>query len=55
MSKMASDVVLSGQLSSQVWREFFEMMQNIDVPEEFMVKRPMNVPPHNCHLFEEEP
>ncbi len=48
------DVVLSSQPGTQAWHEFFEMMRNIDVPHDFMAERPMNAPPQDRHLFDEE-
>ncbi|SPE35225.1 Virulence-associated protein (fragment) [Candidatus Sulfopaludibacter sp. SbA3] len=33
---MTGDVVLSNQPGTNAWRDFFEMMRAIDVPEEFM-------------------
>ena len=53
--EVTGDVVLSSQPGAQAWRDFFEMMQNIDVPDEFMAERPMNVAPQDRHLFDEEP
>ncbi len=48
------DVVLSGQPGTQAWHDFFEMMQDIEVPDEFMAERPMNAPQQDHSLFDEE-
>jgi antitoxin VapB len=37
-----------------VWRDFFDLMHSIDVPDEFMADRPMNLPPRERDLFSEE-
>jgi antitoxin VapB len=47
------DVVLSDRPGTKVWREFFEMLDSIDIPEDFMAGRPMNLPPAEENLFAE--
>jgi antitoxin VapB len=32
------DVVLSNRPGTKVWREFFEMLDSIDIPEDFMAE-----------------
>lgn len=50
------DVVLSSRPGARSWGEFFELMRSIDVPEDFMAERPMNVVPQERDLFgAEEP
>jgi antitoxin VapB len=39
---ITGDIVLSKQPGERVWRDFFEMIRSIDVPDEFMADRPMN-------------
>jgi antitoxin VapB len=48
------DVVLSNRPGAKVWGDFFGMMHAIDVPDEFMADRPMNLPPRERNLFAEE-
>ena len=48
------DVVLSRRPGVKVWREFFELMEFIKVPDDFMADRPMNQPPQERNLFAEE-
>jgi antitoxin VapB len=48
---VTGDLVLSDRPGAKVWRDFFEMMRSIDVPEEFMSDRPMNLPPRERNLF----
>ena len=48
---VTGDLVLSDRPGAKVWRDFFEMMRAIEVPEEFMSDRPMNVPPRERNLF----
>ena len=46
--------MLSDRPGAKVWRDFFEMMRSIDVPDEFMADRAMNLPPRERHLFAKE-
>ena len=41
------DVTLSGRPSAGGWAEFFELIRTIDVPDDFMTERPMNVLPRD--------
>ena len=45
------DVVLSSRPGAKTWSEFFELMDTITVPADFMSDRPMNVPPKDRELF----
>jgi antitoxin VapB len=51
---VTGDLVLSDRPGAKVWRDFFEMMHSIEVPEEFMSDRPMNLPPRERNLFASE-
>ncbi|HXM45375.1 MAG TPA: hypothetical protein VN924_29330 [Bryobacteraceae bacterium] len=48
---ITGDLVLSDRPGAKVWRDFFEMMRAIEVPDEFMSDRPMNAPPRERDLF----
>lgn len=48
------DVVLSSRPGARSWAEFFELMRSIEVPDDFMAERPMNVLPQDRDLFGEE-
>ena len=48
---VTGDLVLSDRPGAKVWRDFFEMMRLVEVPEEFMTERPMNRPPRDRDLF----
>ena len=48
------DVVLSNRPGARGWGEFFELMDTIDVPTDFMSERPMNAQPHERDLFGED-
>ncbi len=48
------DVVLSKRPGAQSWSEFFALMRTIDVPDDFMSDRPMNDPPRERKLLEDE-
>jgi antitoxin VapB len=39
----AGDVILSNLPGTRSWEEFFELMDTIDVPDDYMAERPMNV------------
>jgi antitoxin VapB len=52
--EITGDVILSHRPGAKVWRDFFEMMHSIDVPDDFMADRPMNQPPRERDLFAEE-
>lgn len=45
------DVILSPQTSLGDWNAFFALARTIDVPEEFMKERPLNVLPVERNLF----
>ena len=49
--EITGDVILSRRPGAKVWGDFFEMMHHIEVPDDFMVDRPMNRPPSNRDLF----
>jgi antitoxin VapB len=51
---VTGDVVLSDRPGRRAWRDFFEMMRSIDVPDEFMDDRPMNLPPQERNTFDRE-
>jgi antitoxin VapB len=49
------DVVLSTRPGARSWAELFDVLREIDVPEDFMADRPMNAPPpRNRGVFDEE-
>ena len=52
--EVTGDVVLSDRPGAKVWRDFFQLMRSIDVPDEFMAERPMNLPPRERILFAED-
>ncbi|MBU2603163.1 MAG: AbrB/MazE/SpoVT family DNA-binding domain-containing protein [Actinobacteria bacterium] len=52
--EVSGDVVLSTQPGLRVWAEFFDLMETIDVPFEFMADRPMNALPPERDVFAED-
>ncbi len=48
------DVVLSQRPGARAWGEFFALMRTIDIPDDFMAKRPMNAPPRERDLLEDD-
>lgn len=48
------DVVLSRRPGARSWSEFFALMRTIDVPDEFMADRPMNVLPQERDLLKDD-
>jgi antitoxin VapB len=51
--EQTGDVVLSTKPGARTWAEFIALMRTIDVPNDFMAERPMNVPPRERDLFED--
>jgi antitoxin VapB len=45
------EVILSPQTSLGDWKTFFALARTIEVPEDFMKERPLNVPPVERNLF----
>ena len=45
------DVTLSTRPAAKTWRGFFELMETIDIPDDFMAERPMNAPAVERDLF----
>jgi antitoxin VapB len=53
-NEVTGDVVLSSRPSSTAWVDFFQLLHAIDVPKEFMLDRPMNSPPQERCLLEDQ-
>jgi antitoxin VapB len=51
--EQTGDVVLSSRPGARAWADFFALMRSIDVPDEFMADRPMNLPPPDRGVFDE--
>jgi antitoxin VapB len=51
---VTGDLVLSDRPGAKVWRDFFELMRSIDVPDEFMSDRPLNLPRERDLFFAQE-
>lgn len=45
------DVVLSQHPGARTWTAFFELLETVDVPGDFMEERPMNAPPCDRDLL----
>lgn len=48
------DVLLSNRPGAKNWGDFFDLMQGINVPADFMTERPMNATPQERNLFSDE-
>ena len=48
------DVVLSTRPGARAWREFFELLHAVDVPDDFMAERPLNLMPLKRGVFDDE-
>jgi antitoxin VapB len=48
------DVVLSNRPGAESWADFFDVLRSIDVPDDFMAERPMNVAPRGRAVFDDE-
>ena len=51
---VTGEVVLSDRPGAKVWRDFFAMMESIEVPPEFLAHRPLNRVPKEHDLFGDE-
>lgn len=51
-NEVTGDVILSSRPGVMAWHEFFQLLHTINVPDDFMVDRPMNLPPQERDLFE---
>ncbi|MDR1934576.1 MAG: AbrB family transcriptional regulator [Candidatus Accumulibacter sp.] len=49
------DVVLSNRPGASAWNEFFELLDSVDVPADFMAGRPLNAPPPENGIFDDDP
>lgn len=48
------DVVLSNRPGAKSWSDFFELLQAVDVPADFMTERPLNRMPPERGIFDDE-
>lgn len=48
------NVVLSNHPGIQAWQDFFELTHTIDIPQDFMNERPLNIHPQKTGLFDDE-
>ena len=51
---VTGDVVLSNHPGAKSWGAFFELLHAVDVPDDFMADRPMNVVPPDHGVFDDE-
>jgi len=50
---VTGDIVLSNRPGAKTWGEFFEALHTIDIPDEFMRERPLNVAPIGDGVFDD--
>ena len=48
------DVILSTRPGARAWGELFELLRAVDVPDDFLVERPMNTVPPERGLFDDD-
>jgi antitoxin VapB len=48
------DVVLSNRPSAGIWNEFFDLLDSVDVPADFMIDRMLNVLPSDSGVFDDD-
>jgi antitoxin VapB len=53
-NEATGDVVLSTRPGASNWADFFRELRRIDVPNDFLVDRPMNRIPEEKNLFGDE-
>lgn len=51
---ITGDVTLSSHPSSKAWQNFFDLLNRIQVPDDFMCTRPLNIVPENKGIFDDE-
>jgi antitoxin VapB len=51
--EQTGNVMLSKRPGATTWDDFFALMQAIEVPDDFMSDRPMNVPPQERDVFKD--
>lgn len=51
---VTGDVVLSNRPGAKTWNAFFELLQCLEVPADFMAERPLNVLSQERGLFDDE-
>lgn len=47
------DVILSNRPGARTWRDFFDLVHSVDIPDDFMLDRPMNVLPWASGVFDD--
>ncbi|SDB60375.1 antitoxin VapB [Desulfonatronum thiosulfatophilum] len=52
-NEASGDVVLSSRPGAQSWSDLFSLIHSIDVPDEFLADRPMNVLPQSTGMFDD--
>ena len=53
-NEATGDVVLSTRPGASYWADFFRELRSIDVPDDFLLDRPMNRPLREKEIFREE-
>lgn len=48
------DVLLSKRPGAKTWAHFFELLRTVDVPDDFLAERPLNVSPQERGIFDSE-
>lgn len=52
-NEASGDVVLSSRPGAQSWADLFSLIHSIDVTDEFMSDRPMNMLPRSAGMFDD--
>lgn len=53
-NESTGDVVLSTRPGASYWADFFRELRGIDVPDDFLIDRPMNRIPEDKDIFGED-
>lgn len=53
-NESTGDVVLSTRPGASYWADFFRELRSIDVPDDFLIDRPMNHIPEDKDIFGED-
>jgi antitoxin VapB len=51
---VTGDVILSTRPGGKVWGDFFDLLDELKIPADFMSDRPLNVQPQTGGIFDDE-
>jgi antitoxin VapB len=52
--EVTGDVILSTRPGGKVWGDFFDLLNELKIPDNFMADRPLNIWPKSDGIFDDE-